>query len=99
MTTKTPRRRTAWCGPTSSPRSPSSTSTSSASSTTRAARCSCWPVPAPARPRPWSRRSSTASSSAGAPPDQILALTFSRKAAEQLRDRVTARLGRTMSTA
>jgi superfamily I DNA/RNA helicase/RecB family exonuclease len=35
----------------------------------------------------------------GARPDEILALTFSRKAAEQLRDRVTARLGRTMSTA
>ena len=35
----------------------------------------------------------------GARPDEVLALTFSRKAAEQLRDRVTARLGRTMSTA
>ncbi|MGB0102046.1 MAG: ATP-dependent helicase, partial [Nocardioides sp.] len=34
----------------------------------------------------------------GAKPDEILALTFSRKAAEQLRDRVTARIGRTMST-
>src|SRR6476620_5966239 len=34
----------------------------------------------------------------GARPDEILALTFSRKAAEQLRDRVTARVGRTMAT-
>jgi superfamily I DNA/RNA helicase/RecB family exonuclease len=35
----------------------------------------------------------------GARADQVLALTFSRKAAEQLRDRVTSRLGRTTGSA
>ena len=34
----------------------------------------------------------------GAAPDSVLALTFSRRAAQQLRDRVTSRLGRTTST-
>ncbi|HEY0902963.1 MAG TPA: ATP-dependent DNA helicase [Marmoricola sp.] len=34
----------------------------------------------------------------GADPGSVLALTFSRKAAEQLRDRVVARLGRTTSS-
>src|ERR1051325_8630578 len=35
----------------------------------------------------------------GADPSQVLALTFSRKAAEQLRARVTSRLGRTTGSA
>ncbi len=60
-----------------------------------AARCWCWPGPAPGRPPRWSRRRWPASRP-GVPVEQLLMLTFSRRAAGELRDRVTARLGRTV---
>ena len=61
----------------------------------RAARCSCWPGRAPARPPRSSRRWRTGSSDRGIDPARVLVLTFSRKAAGELRERITARLRRT----
>ena len=58
-------------------------------------RSSCWPARAPARPRRSSRPSAPGCSirSIRSPTTRVLALTFGRKAATELRDRVTARLG------
>ena len=64
-------------------------------SSMRAARCWCWPAPAPARRRPWSRRRSPGCGRAS-PVEHILMLTFSRRAAAELRERVTGRLDRTV---
>ena len=79
-------------------RRPSWTRPSRPSSTIPAGRCWCWPVRAPARPPRWSSRWSTGSSAAASTPDRILVLTFSRKAAADLRTRIAGRLGRTVVT-
>ena len=80
-------------------RRPCSTPTSSAWSTTRAARCSCSPAPGTGKTTTLVEAIVDRVERRGADPSQVLALTFSRKAAEQLRDRVTARLGRTTGSA
>ena len=58
-----------------------------------AARCWCSPDRAPARPPRWSSRWSTGSTAAASRPDRILVLTFSRRAAADLRARIATRLG------
>ena len=60
--------------------------------------CSCSPVPGTGKTTTLVEAIVDRIENRGAAPDSVLALTFSRKAAEQLRDRVTARLGRTTST-
>ena len=62
---------------------------------TRAARCSCWPGRARARPRRSWRRWSHRITERGIDPERVLVLTFSRKAAQELRERITTRLRRT----
>ena len=89
-------RRTAWCGRRRPWWSPTSTTSSAA-----VVEHACGPLLVLAGPG--TGKTTTLVEAIvrrieeGAHPDSILALTFSRKAAEQLRDRVAARVGRTMS--
>ena len=65
----------------------------SASAPTRRRRCSSRPAPAPAR-RPRSSGASSRSSTKGVPIDEIAAITFTEKAAAELRHRLRAALDR-----
>ena len=62
-----------------------STTRSGGSSTTGAVRCWCWPGRAPARPRRVVE-AVVARIEAGADPEQVLVLTFGRRAAAELRE-------------
>ena len=73
------------------PRRRGSTRPSRRSSTTPAARCWCWPARAPARPPRSSRPVAARIEARASTPSRSCVLTFSRKAAAELRTRITAR--------
>ncbi len=98
MTSTERLRRTAWCGPTSSRRSPRSTSKQQRVVDHEGGPLLVLAGPGTGKTTTLVEAIVDRVEQRGVSPDQILALTFSRKAAEHLRDQVTARLGRTMST-
>ena len=91
-----PRRRRAWSAPRPGSSGRSGWTTPSAGwSSTAAGRWWCSPAPAPARRRR-SSRPSRPGRAGQLRPEHVLVLTFSRRAADELRTRLSARLRRTV---